>query len=176
LFILPEAFMSNTSEPFSVNPPSNPNGAAEKNGFRASFYPGFVSRLAVLGTDGVVTELYQQGGKENPFFLPPGVTRPWPTSTLAITGPDGNRIALQIEDPGQQIGRIEIYLKDANGGVRPSAISGGGDVSISGGMGGITGGVTADGDPPPPEPGGPVYICEDGPVLCPPMCPTQDGG
>jgi hypothetical protein len=163
LFILPEALMSDTNEPISTCPPSNPIKIVDKDGYRASFYPGFVSRLAVRDAAGMETELYMQ---EAPFCLPPGYKKPWPTSTLEFSRPDGRRIVLQIEDPHQQIGRIEVHLKDSSTSVVRSEL-----------VQRITGETeaTLSSEPPPPEEPDLVLICEDGPVLCPPWCPI-DGG
>jgi hypothetical protein len=159
LFILPEALMSDPIQAFSNHPPSNPNGRAEKDGFKASFYPGFVRRLAVRGADGAETELYRQS---ETFYLPPGFDKPWSSSTLEFTRPDGRRIVLQLEDPDQQIDRIEIHFKgNGTAGFVP--------------IGGYSGDLSPSGDPPPPPPPGEVLICEDGVVLCPPICPEPEG-
>jgi hypothetical protein len=166
--------MSNTGGSFSDRKPTDPNGSAERNGYRARFYPGFVRRLAVVGADGSVTELYDQKDAGGYFFLPDNETQPWPASTLAIDGPEGS-ISLQIEDPGHQIGRIEIYLKGTEGRTRASAFASGGAALGAADLTDPAG--VSDPPPPEPEPGtGPVYICEDGPVLCPPMCPTEGPG
>ena len=106
---------------------------------------------------GQVTELYRQ---DTTFCLPPGFKKPWPSSTLEFSRPDGRRVVLQIEDSHQQIGRIEIHLKDTPG-VEP----------------GLVQRIVEDpdrllgGDPPPPQESDIVLIVEDGPVLCPPICP-----
>jgi hypothetical protein len=156
LFILPEALMSDTNEPIHC-PPSNPNKTVDKDGYRASFYPGFVSRLAVRDAAGQVTELYRQ---DTVFCLPPGYKKPWPSSTLEFSRPDGRRVVLQIEDSHQQIGRIEIHLKDTPG-VEPGLVE-----RIVKDPDRLVGG-----DPPPPHESDIVLIVEDGPVLCPPICP-----
>lgn len=153
--------MSDTNESLPC-PPSNPNKTVDKDGYRASFYPGFVSRLAVRDAAGLETDLYRQ---ETAFCLPPGYKKPWPNSTLEFSRPDGRRIVLQIEDSHQQIGRIEIHLKDAGvPAVRPGLVK-----RIVGDADGLLGGEP----PPPEEPDEPdiVLIVEDGPVLCPPWCP-----
>ena len=149
--------MSDTSQSFPNWPPSNPNGKAEKNGYSARFYPGFVRRLIVRAPDGTETELYKQA---ETFFLPPGTNKPWPISGLEFVRPDGRRLVLQIEDPDQQIDRIEIHLK-GSGATPPPLV-------------GETDGLAAEdpGSPPPPPPGE-VLVCEDGAVLCPPWCPTE---
>jgi hypothetical protein len=160
LFILPEALMSDTNEPIPTCPPSNPNKIVDKDGYRASFYPGFVSRLLVRDpATSLDTELYQQ---TEVFCLPPGYRKPWPTSTLEFSRPDGRRIVLQIEDPHQQIGRIEVHLKNTDAApVRRDLVKR----------------VMQEGDallgtePAPPEEPELILICEDGPVLCPPICP-----
>lgn len=153
--------MSDTNQSFPTWPPSNPNGKAEKDGYSARFYPGFVRRLAVRGPDGTETELYNQHDK--PFFLPPGHQKPWATSTLELVRPDGRRLVLHIEDPDQQIDRIEVHLKGKDhGGVAVPLME--------------MDGLAPSGDsPPPPPPPGEVLICEDGVVLCPPMCPEGPG-
>lgn len=149
--------MSDTQETIPMHPPSNPNKTIEKDGYRASFYPGFVSRLAVR-KDGIDTELYKQ---DDTFYLPPGYEKPWPCSTLEFDTPDGRRFVLQIDDPGQQIGRIEVHLKapgDARTG-EPPQVPGAVDSLL--------------GEPSPGcEDGRLVLILEDAPVLCPPACPT----
>jgi hypothetical protein len=153
LFILPEALMSDPNQAFPTWPPSNPNGRAEKNGFRASFYPGFVRRLAVRSPDGTETELYRQS---ETFFLPPGQNKPWATSTVEFTQPDGRRIVLQMDDPDQLVDRIEIHFK-AGGSAGAVPIATPGDALFKG-------------EPPAAE-GGVVLVLEDGVVLCPPLCP-----
>lgn len=151
--------MSDTNPTIFTCKPSSPTERVEKDGYSARFYPGFVRRLAVRDASGVETELYQQS---TVFCLPPGADKPWPTSTLEFQRPDGRRIALLIEDPHQQIDRIEVRLKSADAPlVRPEVVRQ------------VMGGDAPLGDDPPPaeEPGGIVLICEDGPVLCPPICP-----
>jgi hypothetical protein len=160
LFILPEALMSDTNASFPIHEPSNPNVRVEKDGYKAAFYGGFVSRLAVRTAE-TETELYNQ---DRIFYLPPGREKPWPCSTLAFVGPDGRRFELQIDDPDQQIGKIEIHLKDSgNTGPRRELVQ-----RLLGTVKGYE-----DADPPPAEEEGGrlVVILEDAPVLCPPACP-----
>jgi hypothetical protein len=142
--------------------PSNPTRVVEKDGYRASFYPGFVRRLAVL-RDGVELELYKQDPRE-PFYLPPGYDKPWPSSVLEFSAPSLERpILLQIDDPGQQIGRIEIQFKKA--GAAPSGSP----------RSAVDGTLDALSEDPPctggEENGDLKLIIEDAPVLCPPICP-----
>jgi hypothetical protein len=146
LFILLEVLMSDTSQSFPNWPPSNPNGKAEKDGYSARFYPGFVRRLAVRAPDGTETELYKQS---ETFFLPPGTRKPWPISGLEFVRPDGRRLVLQVEDPDQQIDRIEIHLK-GSGGATPAPI---GDAELL-----APAGETPAGEDPPPAPPGEVLI------------------
>jgi hypothetical protein len=168
LFILPEALMSDTSQTIPVHPPSNPNRTVDRDGFRASFYPGFVRRLSVWSEGGSNTVLYEQPleGPDSRFFLPPGYTRPWACSTVEFSRPDGRRLVLQVEDPHQQIDRIEVYLKgDAAASPKEAQVEVSGTVKLPRLVGE---------DPPPPVPpagGGVVLVVEDGPVLCPPACP-----
>ncbi|HEX6037339.1 hypothetical protein [Longimicrobium sp.] len=155
--------MSDPNPTISNCKPSPPSERVEKDGYSARFYPGFVRRLAVRDDAGVETELYQQ---TSVYCLPPGTDKPWPTSTLEFSRPDGRRIALLIEDPHQQIDRIEVRLKAAGAPlVRAEVME-----QVMG-----SGGAALEGsDPPPPSDegeGAVVLICEDGPVLCPPMCP-----
>ncbi|HYW10570.1 MAG TPA: hypothetical protein VE871_01405 [Longimicrobium sp.] len=143
--------------------PSNPTKVVEKDGYRASFYPGFVRRLAVL-RDGVELELYNQDPTE-PFFLPPGYDKPWPSSVLEFSAPSPERrILLQIDDPGQQIGRIEIRFKKPEAAPSGSLLSAVGDAVDS-----------LLGDPPCAGEGEGEFrlIIEDAPVLCPPICPIE---
>lgn len=156
--------MSDTNEPIPC-PPSNPNKTVDKDGYRASFYPGFVSRLAVRDAAGLETELFRQ---TEIFCLPPGYKRPWPNSTLEFARPDGRRIVLQIDDAHQQIGRIEIHLKDSAG-AQPGLVKR--MVKDADSLLGTTSSLL--GGEPRPEPEEPdiVLIVEDGPVLCPPWCP-----
>jgi hypothetical protein len=151
--------MSDTQATFPTHPPSNPNKTVEKDGYRASFYPGFVRRLAVQ-RDGIDTELYDQ---DEIFYLPPGVEKPWPCSTLEFSAPDGRRFVLQIDDPGQQIGRIEVHLKTPEEArARPELVR-----RLAGETDALLGG-----EPPCVEgEGRVVVILEDAPVLCPPICP-----
>lgn len=145
--------MSDPNQAFPTRPPSNPNGRAEKDGFKASFYPGFVRRLAVRSPDGTETELYRQS---ETFFLPPGQNKPWATSTVEFTRPDGRRIVMQMDDPDQLVDRIEIHFK-ANASARAVPLGEAGDALFGG-------------DPPSTE-AGVVLVMEDGVVLCPPLCP-----
>lgn len=153
--------MSDTSTTIPMHEPSNPTLVVEKDGYRASFYPGFVRRLAVR-KDGVETELYLQNEKE-PFYLPPGYDKPWPSSVLEFSAPSPERrILLQIDDPGQQIGRIEVQFK----GPVPTPV--GGQVPR------VPGAVDSllDGPRCVEGEGHLVLVIEDAPVLCPPACPT----
>ena len=152
--------MSDTQTTFPTHPPSNPNKTVEKDGYRASFYPGFVRRLAVL-RDGIETELYNQ---HETFYLPPGVDKPWPCSTLEFSDLDGRRIVLQIDDPGQRIGRIEVHLKTPEEAKARPALA----RRLEGDADGLLGGEVpceVEGE------GRVVLILEDAPVLCPPICP-----
>lgn len=157
--------MSDTNRTNYNCPPSNPDKRVEKDGYRAGFYPGFVRRLAVRDEKGTVVDLYEQDPKV-PFCLPPGVGKPWPCSTVEFVRPSGRRISLTIDDAEQQIDRIEIHLKAA---VAP----------LPGTEAGLAVQVDAvlGEDPPPPQPDDPpvVVVIEDGPVLCPPMCPDPEG-
>lgn len=150
--------MSGTNPTFPNRPPSNPNQRVEQNGYSARFYPGFVRRLALRAPDGTETELYRQS---ETFFLPPGADKPWPTSALEFVRPDGRRLVVQIEDPDQQIDRIEIHLKGS--GATPAPLGAEMDALSS-----------MDDGPPPPPPPGEVLVCEDGVVLCPPWCPQGE--
>lgn len=141
--------------------PSPPTKRVEKDGYGANFYPGFVRRLAVRDAKGQETELYRQP-EGDPFCLPPGMDQPWPSSTLEFSRPDGRRLALLIEDPHRQIDRILVFLKAAD--APPARRDDAGDA--------LQAAAREGGDPPPlPEGDDLVLICEDGPVLCPPMCP-----
>lgn len=158
--------MSDTNETIPTRPPSNPNKTVDKDGYRASFYPGFVRKMSVWPDGGSQQVLYEQPreGPDSHFFLPPGFTRPWASSTVEFSRPDGHRIVLQVEDPHQQIDRIEVYLKSDAPGARQLEAG----VSATAKLPRLVGE-----DPPPPTPpsGGIVLVLEDGPVLCPPMCP-----
>ncbi len=90
------------------HPPSPSRDVREVDGYRASFYPGFVRRLAVREAEGEIV-IYEQ---EKPFVLPAGATEPWPCSVLHFSGGAGRRdIRLQIDDPHRQIARIEVVFK-----------------------------------------------------------------
>lgn len=151
--------MSDTNASFPTHEPSNPNVRVEKDGYRAAFYGGFVSRLAVRTAE-TETELYTQ---DEIFYLPPGREKPWPSSTLSFVGQDGRRFELQIDDPDQQIGKIEIHLKSPRAaGPRRELVQ-----RLLGTVKGF-----ADADPPPVDVDAEVVvILEDAPVLCPPACP-----
>lgn len=151
--------MSDPNQTISSCKPSPPTERVEKDGYSACFYPGFVRRLVVLDEKGVETELYQQSSV---YCLPPGAVKPWPSSTLEFTRPDGRRIALLIEDPHQQIDRIEVRLKAP--GAEPVRYA-----SVQQVLGDA---APMEGEPPPPEEPGITLVCEDGPVLCPPWCPS----
>lgn len=148
--------MSSTNETIPTHPPSNPNKTVDVAGYRANFYPGFVRRLAVQDPSGGVTELFRQ---TETFFLPPGYKKPWASSTLEFSRPDGRRLVLQVEDPHQQVERIVVYLKGTGTAtVVPLGEEGAAQLSTT--------------YPPPADEDGEILICDDGPVLCPPICPT----
>lgn len=154
--------MSGTSEPIPNHPPSNPSKTVEVDGYRATFYPGFVRTLTVRTDDGKEIPLYDQARnpEDKVFYLPPGVTKPWPCSTVEFTRPGGMRVLLQINADYQQVDRIEVRLNAGNtSGARIK--TGLVDAGLSLGEGE---------DPPPPAPPC-VLVIEDGPVLCPPACP-----
>ncbi len=88
-------------------PPSNPRKCVNADGYDACFYPGFVRRLSLVGPDGKETVMYEQ---RSSFVLPPGQLKPWPTSTFELHG-NGRNLQLQLNDPEQQVDRIEIVLK-----------------------------------------------------------------
>lgn len=92
-------------------PPSNPRECVTVGGYEICFYPGFVRRLALVDAAGMETTAYEQKG---PFVLPAGQDRPWPSSTLEVRG-NGTNVMLQLNDPGQQVDRIEIVLKAREG-------------------------------------------------------------
>lgn len=122
-------------------PPSPSRKTVEEGGYRASFYPGFVRALAVDDA-GKETVLYEQPADE-PFVLPAGAVKPWPTSTFTLAGgPNARELRLDIHDPKQEIASIVVTFKAPGGGDREYA---GGD--------------------------GERVLIQDGPVLCPPMCP-----
>jgi hypothetical protein len=150
LFILTEALMTDSSQSVPIHPPSDPTKTVEKDGYRATFYPGFVRTLSVRSATGEV-ELYDQ---QETFFLPPGQEKPWPSSTLEFVRPDGRRVRLMVDDAHQQIDRIEVTFKSraVEGDARVRAYS----------------------DDPPADGGDdPItLVLRDGPVLCPPVCPN----
>lgn len=133
--------MSTTEGSISQHPPSPSRECRENNGRRACFYPGFVRRLAVVSSDGTETLLYEQP-KDQPFILPPGQVKPWPTSTLEYRDDQGHSLMVHIDDPHHQIDRIEVRLKAP--GVQRLGADGGGD----------------------------TLVCENEAILCPPICPT----
>lgn len=91
-------------------PPSPSRDEREVDGYYASFYPGFVRRLAVRQAERE-TVIYEQ---EKPFVLPAGETEPWPCSVLHFSGGAAGRdIRLQVDDPHRQIARIEVVFKKA---------------------------------------------------------------
>lgn len=93
-------------------PPSDPDARASAHGYEATFYPGFVRRMVLVAPDGAETVMYEQQGS---FVLPPGQDKPWPTSTFRLRG-NGRNLRLQLDDPGQQVERVEIVLKPRRGG------------------------------------------------------------
>ncbi|HEU0299785.1 MAG TPA: hypothetical protein VFR37_10030 [Longimicrobium sp.] len=99
-------------------PPSDSQGKASAGGYDASFYPGFVRRLVLVGADGAETVMYEQEGS---FVLPPGQTGPWPTSTFTLSG-NGRNLQLQLNDPEQQVESIEIVLKPRKGSRSPERL------------------------------------------------------
>lgn len=92
-------------------PPSPARECVHVDGYEVCFYPGFVRRLALVSPDGTETTAYEQ---QRPFVLPPGQTKPWPTSALEVRG-HGTHVTVQVNDPGQEIDRIEIALKGREG-------------------------------------------------------------
>jgi hypothetical protein len=130
--------MSTTEATTSNYPPSPSRECRENNGRRACFYPGFVRRLAVVSPDGSETLLYEQ---DKPFILPPGQVKPWPSSTLEYTDDQGRGVMVHIDDPHQQIHRIEVRLKSS--GMKSVGANGSGD----------------------------TLVCDNEAILCPPICP-----
>jgi hypothetical protein len=124
--------MNDPGLPTPLLPPSPPRECVTVGGYEVCFYPGFVRRLALVNPDGTETLGYEQ---KVPFVLPPGQDKPWPSSTIEVRG-NGASVMVQVNDPGQQIDRVEIALKARDGRGR-----------------------------------GPRLIVQDGPVLCPPLCP-----
>lgn len=116
----------------SAFPPSPSRDCRSAGGYEACFYPGFVRRLAVVEPGGNEVVLYEQTGV---YYLLPGQTRPWPSSSVEFSG-GGRSFSLQVNDPDQQIDRIEVTLK--------ASTAGGGQTRV---------------------------VVQDGPVLCPPICP-----
>lgn len=104
--------MSTTDSYAQTNPPSPSREVREVDGFRTAFYPGFARRITVRsGT--AETLLYEQN---TPFVLPAGETRPWPSSLLEFSGgPAARDIRFQLEDPRQQVARIEIVFRGESG-------------------------------------------------------------
>lgn len=102
-----------TSDSFvQTNPPSPSREVREVDGFRAAFYPGFARKITVRSAT-AETLLYEQN---TPFVLPAGETRPWPSSLLEFSGgPAARDIRFQLEDPRQQVARIEIVFKAQDG-------------------------------------------------------------
>ena len=118
---------------------------------RAAFYGGFVSRL-VYRRNGRDHELFsQEKDGPDPFVLPDGQEEPDPVSLLEFWGPGKRRVAVEIQDSGRQIDRIQILLKD------PGAAE-----YANGGSGG--GGVRAMQDEPD------TLIVYEAPMICPPVC------
>lgn len=92
--------------------PSPPRECVHVDGYEVCFYPGFVRRLTLVSPDGAETTAYEQ---KSPFVLPPGQNKPWPSSALEVRG-HGTHVMVQVNDPGQEIDRIEISLKARDGG------------------------------------------------------------
>jgi hypothetical protein len=92
-------------------PPSPPRECVNVGGYEVCFYPGFVRRLVLVNPDGTETPGYEQ---KSPFVLPPGQVKPWPSSTIEVQG-NGASIMVQVNDPDQQIDRMEISLKARDG-------------------------------------------------------------
>jgi|GEM_PF-7095404 len=92
-------------------PPSDPRECVTVEGYEVCFYPGFVRRLTLVDADGGETQAYDQ---KTPFVLPAGQDKPWPSSTIEVRG-NGVDLMVQVNDPGQQIDRMEIVLKARNG-------------------------------------------------------------
>ena len=98
-------------------PPSPDRECRSAAGYDVCFYPGFVRKLTLVEGD-VRTPVYEQ---KEPFVLPPGQLAPWPSSTLELRG-NGREIVLQLNDPGQQIERVEIVLKPRGEGRSPERL------------------------------------------------------
>lgn len=180
--------MSDTNEPIPTHPPSPPNVRVKVGDYEAALYPGFVRKITVWNDKLEPTVLYEQGKNDvDPvFYLPPGYTKPWSTNTLEFVRPGPRRIVVQVEDAHQQIDRIEVYLKGDAAATRAGATADAARVIQAGADAQVETSATIrlprpprliDGGedpppPPPPPPGGVVLVVEDGPVLCPPACPT----
>lgn len=173
--------MSDTNEPIPTHPPSNPNVRVKVGDYEAALYPGFVRKLTVWNDKLEPTVLYEQGKDDvDPvFYLPPGYTRPWSTNTLEFVRPGPRRILVQVEDADQQIDRIVVYLKGdtAVAGADAARVTDAGaearvETSTTIRLPQLSGEGEDPPPPPPPPPGGVVLVVEDGPVLCPPACPT----
>lgn len=117
--------------------PSPSRECRAEAGYAACFYPGFVRRLAVQDPAGAEIVLYEQKG---PFHLPAGADRPWACSEVEFTRPGDRKIRLQVDDPHQQIARIEVVFKS-------------------------DGGAKEDGDGD-----GESLVVWETPVICPPDC------
>lgn len=144
--------MSTTRVPSETR--ANRKGEIGGKSYDVTFYPGWVSRVAVRHGAEPETEIYNQKGEKekdrnvHPFVLPEGQEKRLERSLFEFSGgPHGKPWALEIHDPHEAIARIEITLK------------------APAGSGNGAGGVHAMQSPDPT-----VVVLEDTPVLCPPMC------
>lgn len=131
------------SDPFVQKHAPSPSREVRKvGGYEAAFYPGFVRKLTAHA-DGSATVVYEQE-KGVPFYLPAGENKPWHFSEISFSDLARNRrFRLYVDDPHQEIERIEVVFKgrgsaegcDENGGDREKV------------------------------------VIEDAAILCPPFCP-----
>ena len=134
------------------------NGQIDGKSYDVTFYPGWVSRVAVRRGDEPETEIYNQTSEKekdrnlNPFNLPEGQDkRPETCAVEFAGGPAGKAWGLEIHDPHDAIARIEVTLK----------------TSATGENG--AGGVYAMQNTEPV-----VIVLDDTAVLCPPMCGSTE--
>lgn len=137
---------------FVLNRPPSPSRKCVDVGtdkpFRLCFYGGFVSRVLRQSDGSLEPEVLYDQRKDGdfPFVLPAGEKRPWTSNFFEFQGgPEERNFSLHINDPQQQIERIEVVLKprvlDSDTGV--VAMQGGGNDRI---------------------------IIEDNSICCPPHC------
>lgn len=93
-----------------MTPPPEKHEVVEKDGYRLTFYPGFLSRASVDDESGR-TELYAQSGSHDVRDLP---DEPLTRHVLRLEGgPNQRDVTLTLDDPRHAVAEIVVRLYPA---------------------------------------------------------------